>query len=78
MNFQIQHGISLKNYFIQMTLLTANQDPIGCILFYFFFSVWKRFIVKSEINLESSFNGKEVSLGKGLNYQNTEPVMLEN
>lgn len=63
MNFQIQHGISLENYFIQMTLLMTNQDPVGCISGGFF-SVWKRFLVKSEINLESSSNGKEVSLGK--------------
>lgn len=63
MNFQIQHGISLENYFIQMTLLMTNQDPVGCISGVFF-SVWKRFLVKSEINLESSSNGKEVSLGK--------------
>lgn len=65
MNFQIQHGISLENYFIQMTLLMTNQDPVGCISVFFFFSVWKRFLIKSEINLESSSNGKEVSLGKG-------------
>lgn len=61
MHFQIQHVISLENYFIQMTLLTTNQDTVGCILL---FSVWKKFLVKSEINLESSSNGKEVSLGK--------------
>lgn len=36
MNFQIQHGISLENYFIQMTLLTTNQDPVGRILGFFF------------------------------------------
>lgn len=36
MNFQIQHGISLENYFIQMTLLTTNQDPVGHILGFFF------------------------------------------
>lgn len=36
MNFQIQHGISLENYFIQMTLLTTNQDPVGRILGVFF------------------------------------------
>lgn len=37
MNFQIQHGISLDNYFIQMTFLTTNQDPVGCILLFFLF-----------------------------------------
>lgn len=37
MNFQIQHGISLENYFIQMTLLTTNKILLVVFCFWFFF-----------------------------------------